>query len=462
MPQLTSFDHSQLDLDGDTIPPRDVPLYVEVLNWVNTHLRPAGFPIPLCKRLALLICGLVISEKASIGAVTTAIDALAISTAKPESIARRLQRSGQDARLNPSLLPLLFRPLLPTLLRSHLLAHAANCSSAASHHARFVGIPIILDESSKEDEVHLLVAGIPIGGIVIPLAIRTWAQNVPLAEGEYWTQVTGLLQDIQDMLPAELRDHVVLTADRAYGVPRMLDLLIALDWHWLLRVQGQTQVRSANGKCRPLRTLVPRPGTQWSGGFGGTEPNEESKQEPLDVFKRAGWRRSQVVAIWAEGQAEPWLLVTSLSAKLARVAEYAQRWAIERLFLSWKSHGWDIEASGIHSPQRLGRLLTGITLATLWRLAMALPTAASHLADLAARAGRYERQLRLPGFAGSPRPWAAKYSLFTWGAKVARQASLKTHTPALSWCLPYWEGRTWDAMCRHVYLTARGQFFASP
>jgi hypothetical protein len=49
----------------------------------------------------------------------------------------------------------------------------------------------------------------------------------------------------------------------------------------------------------------------------------------LAVFKKAGWRHAQVVAVWAVGQAEPWLLVTSLRATATRWRDYAQRWAIE-------------------------------------------------------------------------------------------------------------------------------------
>jgi hypothetical protein len=169
-----------------------------------------------------------------------------------------------------------------------------------------------------------------------------------------------------------------------------------------------------------------------------------------------------VVVAWGQGQAEPWLLVTSLPAKLERVGEYAQRWAIERLFLSWKSHGWDIERSGIHDAKRLARLLTAIAIASLWRLAMALPTALAHLADLAARASGAPRQLRLPGITPPPRPWAARYSLLSWGARVARKTPLLMRTPALCWHLPFWEGRTWTDICSHIRSTPPRQFSVSP
>jgi hypothetical protein len=458
MPQVLPF--GQFQPDADICPSSAVPLYESVLDWVTTKLGSVGCPRPLCKRLAVLICGLLSSEKATVGDLSTAVEALTLSPAKGESIARRLQRMLQDTRLDPVQLPRLLQPLLPELLRSQRLAHAANAGSAAGHHARFVGIVIILDESSQADAVHLLVAGVPLGGVIIPLAIRTWTQNVPLPEGEYWTQVLGLLQDIHAVLPPELRDHVLLVADRAYGVPRMLDVLMVLGWHWLLRVQGQTRVCLRDGTICPLRQLVPQPGTQWSSGFSSTGAPET--EEEVGVFKTVGWRRSQVVAVWTLGEAEPWLLLTSLSAQLVRVAEYAQRWAIERLFLSWKSHGWALEVSGVREAPRLGRLLTGIALATLWRLAMALPTAWRHLADLEARAGRGVRQLRLPGFEADPRPWPAKFSLMTWGAKTARSTWLRTHTPSLCWHLPDWEGRTWEDMCRDACLAAHRQFSISP
>lgn len=462
MPQTTSvYQVPQIPLDSVILPPTDRPFYAQVLDWVSTKLGPAGFPKPLCKRLALIIAGLVASEKATIGEVAVAVDALAVSEAKTESIARRLQRALQDSRLDPSLLSLLFRPLLPELLQGHLLAHDANGHAAAFHHERF-RLVLVLDESSQEEQVHLLVGGLPIGGVVLPLAIRTWPQNVPMPEGEYWTQVMGLLQEIQAMLPAALRDHVLLTADRAYGAPRLLDILLALDWHWLLRIQGRTQVRLHDGRCVPVRALVPRPGTQWCGGFGAAQKTAGEEAGSVGVFKAVGWRRSQVVAVWAPGQAEPWLLLTSLPAKLTRLAEYAQRWAVERLFLSWKSHGWNLEASGIHDARRLGRLLVGLALATLWRLAMALPAALGHLADLSARTSCTPRQLRLPGFSAPARPWVAKYSLLSWGAKVARSTVLRACTPALCWRLPLWEGRTWQDICRHVYLTNHGQFSISP
>ncbi|MBI3969845.1 MAG: transposase, partial [Chloroflexi bacterium] len=291
-----------------------------------------------------------------------------------------------------------------------------------------------------------------------------------------------------------------VVADRAYGVPRMLDLLASLGWHWLLRVQGQTRVLVRDGAVLALRGLVPRPGATWFGRFDppATRPpagdgqalgaTEATAPTPLvGVFKAAGWRASQVVGVWAVGADEPWLLVTSLAPTVERLREYADRWQIERLFLSWKSHGWDLEATGVRDPVRLGRLLTGLVLATHWRLAAGVVDAATQLDDLAARARRRAPtvwQLALPldptpathppadaaadGTApadaaadgttgavpaprGASRPAAAKLSLLFRGWTVCRRTAGAWQTPPVEWALPDWDAPTWSRQAQQVY-----------
>lgn len=212
--------------------------------------------------------------------------------------------------------------------------------------------------------------------------------------------------------------------------------------------------------------MAPGPGSAWLGGFAATDESAEPTA-PVAVFKTAGWRRCRVVAVWAVGQSEPWRLLTDLPATADRLRDYAQRWAIERLFLTGKSHGWDLEASGLRAPARVGRLVSGLVLATWWRIALALPVCFALLADLAARAGlRPIRpvQLPLPGPVTDPastraapltpatsRPWPAKFSIASWGAKIARETPWRTTTPARCWSFPDWVAPLWSTQCRQVY-----------
>ena len=436
------------------------PLADTVLQWVEAALQEQGHARPVCKRLALLVAGLLSGDRGTPSGVAHAAFTLGVGTAQQEpSVARRVARLLEDPQLDPArLLPDLAAALLPSLLAEVCRAHDHSIGTGPGHdghHGRWIGVRLIVDETTHTDQTHVLVVGLAYRGTVVPMGVRTWPQTTALPERAYWSAVGALLWEVQAQLPPVLRAHVLVLADRGYGVPTMLDLLAALGWHWVVRVQGQTRLRFPDGTERALRTLVAGPGTLWTGytALPTDAPEAAAAAAPLPVFKRAGWRPLHVVAAWADGQAEPWLLVTTLPATPARLADYAARWAIERLFLAWKSHGWDLEAVRRPTPPRLARLLTGYVVATWWLLAAALPVAQAHLDALARPAARGPRrpvQLRLPLFPPSP-PAPAKRSLLTYGRQVFQQLPGRTATPPLCWTFPDWDAPTWAVQCQQVY-----------
>lgn len=423
----------------------DSATYPSIFTWLRERLPGRRYAKPACKRLAILVSGLLVKPTCTLGALAAGVEGLAVSDAGAESIHRRLRRLLHDERMDPAtILPELFRQVLPELLAS-LREQAARHPSRKRPLVR-----IIVDETSHTDRVHMLVAGLAYRGIVVPLLVRTWQQNTPQPEGAYHLELHALLQDIYQLLPAELRTRVLLIADRGYGTARMIDLLVTLGWHWLLRVQGQTYVRLPDGSTHALRDLTARPGLTW---FGPVDPHAPTTADhpdppPVHVFQTAGWRQTQVVAVWALGTAEPWLLLTSLNPSRVAVLEYTRRWSIERLFLSWKSHGWHLEASQVRDPARFGRLLSGMVIATLWRLAAGVAQAEKHLATLRRRA---LRQLGVPPSAEHPpttplpRPYAAKRSLFTQGIDCWQRINGRLEIPPLLWSFPDWDVPSWTA-----------------
>ena len=450
-----------------------LPLYTTVLDWVTEALDGRPYSRPLCKRLALLLTGLLVGGRATVSALAATIHGLHVTPAQEASIVRRFQRLVADVRLDPA-------RLLADVLATRLPV-ALAAVSAAHHQDRGPGpwIRLVIDESSVRDHTHLVQIGWALPGLVLPLAIRTWPQNTPQPEAAYWTEVDAACLQVQRLLPPEVRAHVVLVADRFYGVPHLLDLCHQLGWHVLVRAQGQIRLRvGTDGPVRTLRSLVPGPGTAWYGGWGldaawlpsapatateatatATAAEAEAEAEAVWIFKKAGWRRVQVAASWIQGQAEPWLIVTTLPATPAALEVYAHRWAIERTFLAWKSHGWDLEACGVTDPVQVAHLLSGVALATWWRVALALPLLEEALADLApSAASDRPRQLRLP-LGPDPRwahrPWIAKFSLLTWGAKALSAVDPRTQTPALTWTVPPWSATTWTAHCRAITAAAR-------
>ena len=434
-----------------------IPLAEMMEQWVMEALQDEGYPRPACKQVALVLTGLVAGEPATVSGLSRTLASRGLAAAQEPSITRRLLRLLAEHHLDPDrLLPAIFRRYLPELLAGLVAAHTANMGCSPVQHARFRPVRLVVDETSQDDAVHLLVIGLWYQGMVLPVAVRAWPQNTPLPPDAYWSALGSLCWEVHTLLPPVLRDHVLLLADRGYDTPRLLDVLNGVGWAWVLRSNGQVQVQQPDGTTCPLRTLVPAPGRSWACRRAWPEADRDP-EAVLGVFRKAGWRSCRVVGVWLPGQSEPWLLLTNLPARRARLAEYAQRWAIERLFLAWKSHGWQLEAGRIRDAVRLGRLASGLVLATWWHLACAQPVADAELERLAGRPLRGPRQLALP-FAGPTaarpdrRPWAAKFSLLTWGRRAVQAVDCATSTPPLDWTFPNWAAPSWPRQCELALL----------
>jgi len=430
----------------------EVGLAVAVRSWVEQQLRPQGFALPLIKRISLVVVGLLRAESAKRGDLILAIERLKVSSAQPESVGRRIARTLDDPRLEPErVLPYILPGQMRILLAEVLDEHTRS-ESDPQHAQRFPLLRVVIDESTKLAEVHLLVAGLAYQGIVIPLAIRVWKQNVSLAPEDYRAHLASLLSSVEEILPPVLRSHILLLADRAYGRPDFIDLVDALGWRYVIRLQGQTLIKCSDGATAAARTFAPRKGSVWCSGF-----NPDSWPTAVAAFKNAGWRACQFVAAWASEADEPWLLVTNLPATKERFLDYASRWAIERTFLAWKSHGWDIESLQMNSPSRLGRYLVAIALATIWTLACGVAHTIKLIEDRLARRQEVRRavvQLRLPFAEADRRPWIGKFSLLTWGRHVLHQAACQVSCPTLCWSLPDWHAPVWSIHAQQLLATS--------
>jgi hypothetical protein len=61
-------------------------------------------------------------------------------------------------------------------------------------------------------------------------------------------------------------DEVLLLADRAYGRPDFIDLVDALNWHYVIRLQSQTLIKCSDDTVEAARTFAPRAGSVWCSG----------------------------------------------------------------------------------------------------------------------------------------------------------------------------------------------------
>lgn len=200
-------------------------------------------------------------------------------------------------------------------------------------------VTLMLDETPKSNDLRAMKLCRQIHGRAIPVLWACYKPNaLPMSQDRL---VINLLEQVDSALPAGAEP--TLLADRGLSWPQVLDFCVMHKWHYVLRAQAQTRVKLDDGRELKFGELVPRPGTLWCGS--------------AQVFKKAGWRRTNVVAYWRPETSEPWLLITDLKANRHRCRQYCKRMRIEQSFRDEKSYGFHWKLSRIRDPQHATRLL---------------------------------------------------------------------------------------------------------
>jgi hypothetical protein len=386
-----------------------LPLYQVIHQRVAAAL-PRAIPRASVTRLALLVTGILAAKSAVLAQIAAELDALALTRATvPDSIARRLRRTLNDPNLNQA------------TCYAPVLHHLLDWDSLLRGQRRVI---LIVDESSKADDLHLFRVSLPYWGGSLPLAWCVWQQNVALPPGYYWTAVDGVLAQVAALLPTGL--DVVVVADRAYAIPPFLDRLQRAGWHWVLRLTTTSSHRwcDHHGREYALREVLRRQlgqaGQRW--------------RARGCLFKDAGWRPVHLVAVWAQGAQESLVVITDLRERWGVLALYQRRFWCEAGFRNDKRKGWQWEASQVQSVAHHERLLLGMAWASLVALVVGVEAAQAHVARLAERRYRRER----------PQVRHARESVFTLGVRALRKWLYQATRGALRWQLPQLDAPSWE------------------
>ena len=234
--------------------------------------------------------------------------AVAPGDTTPAATQRRLERTLANDRLDPD-------TAWPQL------AHAVLAGWAGGP------IVLILDETPNHNDLRCLKLtpayrkrALPVWSVCYGLG----GPPEPMPE-----LVVGLLRRAAACLPEAAQ--VTLLADRGLAWPQVVDACHDLGWHFVIRLQGQTRVRTVDGRESSAADLAPRPGTRWWGD--------------AEVFKTSGWRTARVAACWERDSDGPWLLVSDRPDGARLFRRYATRTWTEELFRDDKSSGFHGEQS---------------------------------------------------------------------------------------------------------------------
>jgi hypothetical protein len=385
------------------------PSFYQLIRDRIAAVVPPSFRQSALSRLALLVTGILAARSAVLAQVAAELDALDLTDASPESIARRLRRALNDPLLTPATC---YTPVLEQVL---------DWPSLLEGRAEVI---VAVDDSSKTDQIHLLRASLSYRGGSLPLAWALWQQNVPQPQGFYWQQVDAVFAQVAALLPPGVR--VTIVADRAFAVPAFLDRCRHLGWHVVVRVptRASHRFRDRRWKDVPLRAVVAhtlgRRGRRW-------------KCEGW-LFKDAGWRRFSLVGIWGEQAEEVLLVLSDRGARWEVLGLYERRFWCEPGFRNDKTRGWRWEESQVQGVAHHEVLMLALAWASLVTLCLG--------AQEAERRVEQEGKRRERGCRGQPRH--ARESLFTLGLRAGRRWLYGTARGALRWRLGKLDGVSWE------------------
>jgi hypothetical protein len=129
---------------------------------------------------------------------------------------------------------------------------------------------------------------------------------------------------------------------------------VRLGWHPCLRINLGGTVRPDGAPTfRPLASCTPVPGQSWRGSGTAFAPKDCPLACPL-------------VAYWAEGCTDPWLILTALPPDACDACWYGLRAWIEHRFKQIKRGGWQWQGTHMTDPGRVARHWLAIAVATRW------------------------------------------------------------------------------------------------
>jgi hypothetical protein len=298
--------------------------------WGELWQQFPGLSKPLLTGLTLLVSGII---QARASHLTKLAEAL-VEAGKPDTVERRLQRWLANGRVE-------VEACQQCWMRWLLSAYVSQ---------RLV---LLVDETKLSDHLSVMMVGLPCYGRCLPLVWRCYR---PGSSGGQVAVILGLLGQVRAVLPATTCPLV--QADRGIGTaPDLLRGIAGLGWHYLMRVQGGSKVRTGmtrRGKrryaCwRRVDSLV-QPGQSW--------------QRRTTLFKKRGQLTAWVLVLWQVGEKEAWCLVTN--DRMLRAEAYALRAWQEQGFRDLKRGGWHWNHSRVWQPAHADRLVLALAIAYAW------------------------------------------------------------------------------------------------
>jgi hypothetical protein len=290
------------------------------------------------RNLARLTAGLYRAEHVHLSAVADEIP----GSAKQTSKTRRLRRFLANEDVDPDRW---YRPVAKQLL------HKAAESGP---------LRLLVDTLELTGNRRLLVAALAYRRRALPIWWHVDRKDgVTSAEKQ-----EAFLEDLTDLVPPAA--EAVLIGDREFHSVDLLRAAKENGWAYCVRLHADTYLRNREADTKEASTQT------WK-ECRALDPEEGSRHflQGVSITKDHDFGPVNVLYHWAEGEDEPWRLVTNLPSGFRVVRLYQRRMWVEELFGDWQEGTFHLHQTRLYKPEKLSRLVLGLSLVYVWLVSVA-------------------------------------------------------------------------------------------
>jgi len=166
----------------------------------------------------------------------------------------------------------------------------------------------------------------------------------------------ALLRRLKPLLGPESRVGII--GDSEFGHVGLLRWVAGQKgWHYIVRTSGQSKIHAGEGPWTKLSNARLEEGqTRFVGRVRFTEKHD--------------YEGAHLVMHWAEGEDEPWYLLSDRPVGPSTLKRYRKRMWTEEMYADLKGHGIDLEATHLVHAERIHRLMLGACWMYVWLLAL--------------------------------------------------------------------------------------------
>lgn len=299
------------------------------------------------QNLARLTAGLYRAEHACLSAVADEIP----GSAKQSSKTRRLRRFLGNEEVDPDRW---YRPVAGQLLRQ-----AAESGP----------IRLLIDTLELTGNRRLLVAALAYRRRALPI---WW--HVDRKDGTASAEKQeAFLEELADLVPSPA--DAVLIGDGEFHSVDLLQAAQENGWSSSAFLHADTYLRDRKTDAEEI-------GTQTWKECRALDPEQGSSRslQGVSITKEHDFGPVNVIYRWAEGEEEPWRLATNLLAGSRAVRLYRKRMWIEELFGDWQEGTFHFRRTRLQKPEKLSRLILGLSLVYVWLVSVASYVAGARMA----------------------------------------------------------------------------------